>query len=339
MATYVSNRNGGETDEQGHYRFQTKVWNGNIQNGFAVHQNSPLALSVIVPAGDLKIDYGEYAFTAWNDSDVVVALSTADATNPRIDRIVAYIDLGEPLGTTNNPGVLKFIAVAGTPAGSPTKASDATVQAAVGALNPWCELSTVRVEAAATTIPNSKITDTRVLVTVGDGTVGTAAIKDLAVTDDKINDVAAGKMVADVAFSVYRSAAQSVGAASTAIVNFEVAEYDKSAAVDLVTHKGRVTAAADCKLHIDTAVGLTMPGGSTYHVDIYKNGTLYKSLTRFIQGAGTDAGVMVGGCDVPLAAGDYIEVAITNTTGATKAISVGSGSAWLTGHQIDNVKY
>lgn len=171
MSTYISNRNGGgQTDEQGHYRLQTKMMLGNVFTGLQVKQNSPLARNVLVPAGDIKIDYGEYAYTGWNDADVTVSIATADTTNPRLDRIVAYVDRSLATGGTNNPGYLKFLAVAGTPAGSPTKASDATVQAAVTAAagavaSPWCEIAVVQVDANATTIANSKITDTRVMIT------------------------------------------------------------------------------------------------------------------------------------------------------------------------------
>lgn len=166
MSTYVSNRNGsGATDEQGHYRFQTKVWNGSVLSGLGVKQNSPLARNVLVPAGDIRIPYGEYAYTGWNDADVTVSIATADTSNPRLDRIVAYIDRGMTSGGTNNPGYLKFAAVAGTPGAVPVKANDAAVNSAVGASNPWVELAVVRVEANATTIPDSKITDTRVFVT------------------------------------------------------------------------------------------------------------------------------------------------------------------------------
>lgn len=163
MATYVSNRDGGSTDEQGHYRFQVKVWDGNIENGMVVTQNSPLGMSVLVGTGDLKIDYSNYAYTAWNDANSSVTITTADGSNPRIDRIVAYIDRGmtPSVSPPNNQGMLKFMAVAGTPNAVPTQPSDATVNSAVGASNPWCDLANVLVGTGVTTIVNSNITDTR----------------------------------------------------------------------------------------------------------------------------------------------------------------------------------
>lgn len=189
MTRFLSNRNGGgQTDEQGHYRFQTKVWQGNVLSGLAVSQNSPLARNVLVAVGDLKIDYNDYAYTAWHDTAAgeVVSIATADTSNPRIDRIIAYIDRGATPSGTNNPGIFKLMAVAGTPAASPTKTSDANVQTAVGAGNPWCELATVRVNANATTISNSNITDTRTFLTVLPNVVNSAALQDNAVTTAKV---------------------------------------------------------------------------------------------------------------------------------------------------------
>ena len=66
MSTYVSNRDGGKTNEEGHYKFPTNVWSGNISGdstSLQVKQNSPLGMSVLVSAGDLKIDYNDYAST------------------------------------------------------------------------------------------------------------------------------------------------------------------------------------------------------------------------------------------------------------------------------------
>lgn len=167
MARYVSNRDGGKTNEEGHYRFHVNGWSGNVlDDGLKVKQNSPLGMSVLIEPGDLKISYQNYGYTAWNDADEAVTISTADGSNPRIDRIVAYIDrvMSPSPSNSNNPGMLKFMTVAGTPAGSPVAASDVTVNSAVSN-NPWCELAQVRVNAGVTTIDNSKITDKRTFAT------------------------------------------------------------------------------------------------------------------------------------------------------------------------------
>lgn len=167
MSLFLSNRDGGLTDEQGHYRFQTNVWSGNvIGNGLQVTQNSPLGMSVIVGEGDARVPYAGYAYTAWNDANEVVTISTANPSNPRIDRLVMYIDRGETPQQVNpnNPGIPKFAVVAGTPAAVPTRPSNAAVNSAVGATNPWIDLADILVNAGVTQITNANITDTRTVV-------------------------------------------------------------------------------------------------------------------------------------------------------------------------------
>lgn len=164
MSTYLSNRDSnGKTDEQGHYRFNTNVWQGNVQKGFLVTQNATPSMNVIVQPGDIKIDYQGYAYTAWSDANEIISVSTSDTVNPRIDRVVAYIDrtMTFTSGSVNNPGALKIKAVPGTPASIPLSASDSTVQSSVGQGNPWCELATISVAAAVSQILSTNISDKR----------------------------------------------------------------------------------------------------------------------------------------------------------------------------------
>lgn len=163
MAFFLSNRDGGLTDEQGHYRFQTNVWDGNvIGGGLQVTQNSPLGMSVLVGAGDAKVPYGGYAYTAWNDAAVAVTIQTANPSNPRIDRLVLYIDRAETPQQVNpnNPGIPKIMAVAGTPGAVPTRPNNTAVNSAVGATNPWIDLADIRVNAGVTQITNANLTNT-----------------------------------------------------------------------------------------------------------------------------------------------------------------------------------
>src|SRR5690606_18374576 len=134
-----------------------------IGNGLQVTQNSPLGMSVIVGPGDARVPYADYAYTAWNDANEVVTISTANPSNPRIDRLVMYIDRGETPQQVNpnNPGIPKFAVVAGTPAAVPTRPDNTAVNSAVGATNPWIDLADIRVNAGVTQITNANITDTR----------------------------------------------------------------------------------------------------------------------------------------------------------------------------------
>lgn len=189
MSWLLSNRDGGLTNEEGHYKFHVNAWRGNVLNGLAVTQNSPLGMNVVVSPGNAKVEYNDYGYTLWNDANDVVPISTADPSNPRIDRIVVYIDRSEtPQNIVpNNPGIPKVVAVAGTPAGSPNPPDDSTVDSAVGAGNPWFELAEVLVSAGVNTISNDKITDKRSMILVPENSVDSNALLPDSVTADKLD--------------------------------------------------------------------------------------------------------------------------------------------------------
>jgi hypothetical protein len=123
----------------------------------AVTQNSPVGMSVIIASGWCAIvgttqaNMGTYV--GYNDAATVVAITTANPTNPRIDLICATVNDAYYTGSTNN---IVFQVIAGTPAGSP-------VAPALPANS--ISLATVDVAAGALSIVTGNITDTRVLVT------------------------------------------------------------------------------------------------------------------------------------------------------------------------------
>jgi hypothetical protein len=133
-------------------------------DSLAVAQNSPTGLSVLVSSGWAAIvgttqaNMGTYV--GYNDATVVLSITTADVTNPRIDRVCLTVNDAYYTGSLNN-AILQVIA--GTPAGSP-------VAPALPANS--ISLATVAVGANATAITNANITDTRVLVTTNIPEVG-----------------------------------------------------------------------------------------------------------------------------------------------------------------------
>lgn len=122
-----------------------------------VTQNSPAGMSVRVASGWAAIvgttqaNMGTYV--GYNDDTVVLGVTTADPTNPRIDRVCMTVNDAYYTGSLNNV-VLQV--VAGTPAGSPV--APATPANSIS-------LATVAVAAGATALTTANITDTRVLVT------------------------------------------------------------------------------------------------------------------------------------------------------------------------------
>lgn len=94
-------------------------------------------------------------YTIYNDATTVLTITTADATNPRIDKIVATVNDAYYTGSTNN---VVFTVLAGTPASSPT--APATPANSIS-------LATIAVAAGTSTISTGNITDTRVATTSG----------------------------------------------------------------------------------------------------------------------------------------------------------------------------
>jgi hypothetical protein len=123
----------------------------------AVTQNSPAGMSVLVSSGWAAIvgttqsNMGTYV--GYNDATVVLSLTTANPTNPRIDRVCLTVNDAYYTGALNN-AVLQV--VAGTPAGSP-------VAPALPANS--ISLATVAVGAGVTSITTANITDTRTVTT------------------------------------------------------------------------------------------------------------------------------------------------------------------------------
>jgi hypothetical protein len=126
-------------------------------SSLAVTQNSPVGMSVIIAGGWAAIvgttqaNMGTYV--GYNDAATVVAITTANPTNPRIDLICMTVQDAYYTGASNN---VIFQVVAGTPAGSPVVPSVPANSIA---------LAEVAVAAGALSITTGNITDRRVLVT------------------------------------------------------------------------------------------------------------------------------------------------------------------------------
>ena len=168
MGTFVTNRDSDSlTDEEGHMRFPMQIWEGEILHGLKVVQDVTPDMTVTITKGDVRVPYGDYSYGAWSDDDTVgVVVETSDTVNPRIDRVVAYIDRTMTFtgSDINNPGALKFEVVAGTPNVSPSAPNDTVVQTAIGVGNPFVELARISVPANSTDVVTSRISDTRTFI-------------------------------------------------------------------------------------------------------------------------------------------------------------------------------
>lgn len=186
MTVYLSNRDGdGKTNEEGHLRLLSKILEGQVlgADSLKVTQNSPLGLSVLVQAGEYRLETsgGDYAYQGWLDDDEAVTITTPDVSNPRITVIVLYVDKSEVTAPAppNNPGVAKLMAVNGSASSTPIAPSGAAIQSAVGSGNPYMILAEVTVGAGVTQITNSNITDTRETIQISEEILSASSLTQL----------------------------------------------------------------------------------------------------------------------------------------------------------------
>jgi hypothetical protein len=152
-------QNGSHPAENDRLSMQAIIASSGIINtsSLAVTQASTPAMAVQVASGwgaivgDYTTNMGVYQF--YNDAATQLTVTTANPSNPRIDRVVVTILDAYYTGASNT---VTFQVIAGTPAGSPVAPS--VPQNSLS-------LATIAVAAGATSITNANITDTRVSVT------------------------------------------------------------------------------------------------------------------------------------------------------------------------------
>lgn len=171
MSRLITNGTG-KTDYYGSFGSALRgAFSGEVFEGFNVTQDSPLGMTVKVNPGIAMIPTGsapgqeKYLARIDTSGGESVTISTANGSNPRKDLIVAYYDAPGTPNTTdpNNPGDLKLLAVAGTPAATPAAPNTAAIQAAIGGAKPYIVLAEVLVGTSVTQITSSNVTDMRTM--------------------------------------------------------------------------------------------------------------------------------------------------------------------------------
>lgn len=160
MTTYVSNRDsGGKTNENGHFRILSEMLAGEVIRGFEVAAKSSPSMELQISEGAALVPYGGYSYGVWSDAIELITIPGANASNTRIDSVVAYVDraMNFNSGHINNPGGLKFKVVQGTPSSNPTPPTPSQIQAVVGAGNPAIILANVTVARGVSAIISSSI--------------------------------------------------------------------------------------------------------------------------------------------------------------------------------------
>lgn len=194
MSRLVFNRDGGKTDELGHLLGLSRFFQGEVIDGLLVSANGTPNMTVnvaygvaAIPTGTGATAYKYYVGVDTSGTGESVAIPTANGSNPRNDMVVAYVDKSVTPNTTvtnNSNNMLKLTVVSGVAATTPADPSGATIQAAVGAANPYIILARVRTNAAVSQITSANITDLRSLVNVprvADNSISLASMQDNSV--------------------------------------------------------------------------------------------------------------------------------------------------------------
>lgn len=315
MSRLVLTRNGGSADEYGHLLGLNRLLAGDVIEGLAVQAQSSPTMNVNVAPGTCRISTGtyptSYAYFAAVDTTTgtpqgeVVTITTANSSNPRIDTIVAYIDLSvtASTGTANNPNnMLKLIAVAGVAASSPSAPTTSAIQSAIGAANPFIKLANIAVGTSVTQINAGNITSLRAFVQPNSPVI-----------------LPSSQLTNLYKFSAYRNAAWSSTVGG--VVPFETKEYDNSNNLDVTTNVGRFAATVPGFYRFTSSIAIAYGGsGNAFSVALFKNGAIAKSGLQVLS---TAAQTIVGQvtATLSLAASDYVDVrsqgvAATGVTGS-----------------------
>ena len=169
MANKVFNMAGGLHSAAAYSAFENAMFGSCVATASDFMATAGTGMNVSLSAGNGLISTGT-GFARRIASDAVNTIAiTAAASTARIDAIVAYIDNSVTPTTSvvdNTNDVLKFTAVAGTAAATPSAPSTATIQSAIGAGNPYMVLWEVTIPANATALTNATFTDKRNIATI-----------------------------------------------------------------------------------------------------------------------------------------------------------------------------
>lgn len=171
MTKRVFNMGGGAHSDAAYTAFENAAYGSCVANATSLAVSAGSGMSVRIAAGDGIISTPSSGKRIQSDAIETVTISAANATYPRIDSVVVYIDSAVQPTTTvidNVNGILKFAAVAGTPAASPAAPAESMIQAAIGAGNRYMVLADVKVPNGATSMNTATFTDRRKVATMID---------------------------------------------------------------------------------------------------------------------------------------------------------------------------
>jgi hypothetical protein len=161
----VANYNNSLVSPELYARPLSRLFTGDVIDGFTVVPKT--GLTVTLEPGNAFVRYGLTDVASARLVSLVAGFDlthdTADASNPRIDSIVVYVDNNVALAanTPDGKGAAKAMIVKGTPNANPLAPNATAIQSAVGATNPYLVVAQDRIDAGVSVVASNKITDVR----------------------------------------------------------------------------------------------------------------------------------------------------------------------------------
>lgn len=275
----------------------------------AVTANSPAAMNVYVAdgwaaiVGTTQADMGTYV--AYNDASVLLTITAANPTNPRIDLICVTVNDSYYSGVADN---VVFQVIAGTPASTPVAPTlpDNSIS-----------LATVYVSAGALSITSGNITDTRVSVTtnlpIGDITGVTAG-----------TGLSGGGTSGTVTLAIDSTVATLTG--SQALTNKDLTAGTNTFPTSLVTETGTQTLTNKTLTSPKVNLGIN-PKTAAYSAVASDNGKLITVTSSSTANVTISTGAFVDGAQITVARMGSGAVSIVGDAGVTVVSTGATASA------------
>lgn len=269
---------------------QTGVVGGSL-NQLAVSADGS-ALSVSVATGDAFVE----GFFYRNDAAKAIPLAAANATNPRIDTIVARLDRVANTVITDK--------VTGTAATSPVAPTLSQTDSLYE-----LPLANVTVPAAAGVIVASNVTDRRTIT--------------------QTFDSAAYRAKAAAACRVTTGTAVSIPDATTTVLAWDVEAFDSNGFHDNVTNNSRLTVPAGLggTYLVTGQVSFAANATGDRMLTINKNGALDAQVSARATAALHHRQQITA--ELVLAAGDYVELTAYQTSGGALGTNASAVEGWF----------